>query len=72
MERGECVGCVQASTGTSCSASVLPGGGGGTPGTVGGGMSLTVSPDYAASLTDSVPGALDDCYITPGEAAAGE
>jgi hypothetical protein len=35
-------------------------------------MSLTVSPDYAASLTDSVPGALDDCYITPGEAAAGE
>lgn len=63
-----------ASTGTSCSASVdglvLPGGGGAAPGTVGGGMSLTVSPDYAASLTDSVPGALDDCYITPGEAAA--
>ena len=33
-------------------------------------MSLTVSDEYAAGLVDSVPGALDDCFITPGEAAA--
>ena len=32
-------------------------------------MTLTVSPEYAASLADAVPGALDDCFITPGEAA---
>ena len=33
-------------------------------------MTLTVSDEYAAALTDAVPGALDDCFITPGEAAA--
>ena len=34
-------------------------------------MSITVDPAYAAALADDVPGALDDCFISPGEAAAG-
>jgi hypothetical protein len=33
-------------------------------------MTLSVSDEYAAALVDAVPGALDDCFITPGEAAA--
>lgn len=65
-----CARNLQASTGTDCTTSVsgLPGTGSG--GNLAGGMSLTVSDEYAASLVDSVPGALDDCFITPGEAAA--
>merc|ERR1719329_964794 len=59
-----------ASTGTDCATSVSGLPGTGTGSSLAGGMSMTVSDEYAAALVDGVPGALDDCYITPGEAAA--
>jgi hypothetical protein len=62
----------QAATSTTCSVAATGGIGGVPAGNVQGGMSMQVSDAYAAALTDSVPGALDDCFITPGEAALGE
>ena len=35
-------------------------------------ISLTLSPEFAATLSDGVAGANDDCYLSPAEIANGK